>query len=72
MKIENVDEARELLTAARQVMSDALRRPTGKSGAGIPLFNHEGRDAAEVLARRLAITDELGQALLDELKGGTE
>ena len=72
MKIENVDEARELLKAARQAMVNALNAPTGKSGAGVPLFNQEGRDAAEVLARRLEITDELGQALLDELKGGTE
>lgn len=71
MKIENVSEAKTVLTAARKVMTAALGSPTGKSGAGVPLFNQEGRDAAEVLARRLNIDDDLGQALLDVLEGGT-
>ena len=69
MAIRNVNDAKTVLTAARKVMTQALNAPTGKSGSGVPLFNQEGRDAAEVLDRRLNINDELAQALLDELGG---
>ena len=70
MEIQNVKDAKMVLTATRKVMADALNAPTGKTGAGVPVFNQEGRDAAEILARRLAINDELAQALLDALEGG--
>ena len=67
MKIETVGEARIAIAAAKQVMMDALEAPTGKTGGRLT-YDEEGRSAAEILGRRLPISDELAQALLDALE----